>query len=369
MTKLLLLVLVLLLGGVGVFVVMPSPIDAVAYTPGPGIPLTGAWAENDALRVAQRRAEGRIDGPEDLTVDAKGALYTGLADGRIVRFLDDGTVQTVANTGGRPLGLRFDARGHLLVADATRGLIDVDPTGKVEVLVDGAENVPFRCVDHLTIAKDGTVYFTDASDRWTLPEYLYDLLESRPRGRLLKYDPKTRKTTVLLRDLQFANGTALSRDERFLLVDETYRNRILRYWLKGEQAGTSDVFLDDLPGFPDNLTRSPRGTFWLAVFTVRSPLLAWLHPRPWAKNLLAKLPPALWPQAQPYGLVAEIDEEGHVLRTLHDPGGKTLHGITSALERDGVLWLGGLHVPWIAKLTLPLPSQAAPPTADAGPSP
>ena len=97
-----------------------------------------------------------------------------------------------------------------------------------------------------------------------------DLLEARPYGRLLRHDPATGETEVLLQGLYFANGVALSRDEDFVLVNETYRYRITRYWLTGARAGTSDIFCDNLPGFADGVSSNRRGTFWVAIFTVRT---------------------------------------------------------------------------------------------------
>lgn len=46
--------------------------------------------------------------------------------------------------------------------------------------------------------------------------------------RLLQYDPKTKKSTVLMKNLHFANGVQLSNDESFVLVSETAKSRVLR---------------------------------------------------------------------------------------------------------------------------------------------
>jgi sugar lactone lactonase YvrE len=119
---------------------------------------------------------------------------------------------------------------------------------------------------------------------------------------LLRYDPATKTTTVLLSDLYFANGVALSQHEDFVLVNETYRFRITRYWLKGERAGKSEVFVDNLPGYPDNITSNRRGTFWLALVTVRNDTGDWLSPRPFLKNVLAKLPRSSCPSLSPMAL-------------------------------------------------------------------
>ena len=348
--------LAVLLGLLGlsllVLVLLPSPIDPLAYEPPPAPALTGPLAPNEALRAAELLAEGRVHGPEDVAFDSSGRLYAATADGVIERFEASGP-KPFATTGGRPLGLRFAPSGDLVVCDSYRGLLSVDPAGQVSVLATEAEGVPFRLTDNLDVARDGTVYFSDASSRYGQADYMLDLLEARPHGRLLRYDPATRGTTVLLRDLYFANGVALSRSEDFVLVNETYRYRTRRLWLSGPKAGTSDVFLDNLPGFPDNLDGNRKGSFWLALFTVRNPIGDALHPHPWLKRLLAKLPRFAWPRPKPYGLVLEVDEEGRILRSLHDPGGRRVPQITTAREHDGFLYLGTLDRSWVGKLPLP----------------
>lgn len=48
-------------------------------------------------------------------------------------------------------------------------------------------------------------------------------------NRLLKYDPRTKSSTVLMREIHFANGVQLSQNEDFVLVSETAKSRVLRY--------------------------------------------------------------------------------------------------------------------------------------------
>jgi sugar lactone lactonase YvrE len=321
----------------------PTAVDPVAYHPPVKPAMVGALAPNRELERAELLAPGKINGPEDVVIDDAGRVYGGTQEGAIVRVLPDGAVEIFARTGGRPLGLAFDGRGNLIVADAHRGLLAIDPSGKLTVLATEAEGTPFRFTDHLDIAADGTIYFTDASARFPQGEYLYDLLESRPHGRLLRHDPGSGRTEVLLRDLYFANGVALSAAEDFVLVNETYRYRIRRCWLKGPRAGESEIFVDNLPGFPDNITANRRGTFWLALFTVRNDRMDAMHPSALAKKVVSRLPRFLWPQPEPYGLVLALSESGEILRSLHDPGGRRLKEITSAREHGGFLYLGSLH--------------------------
>jgi len=80
-----------------------------------------------------------------------------------------------------------------------------------------------RFADDAIEASDGSVYFSDASSKFGLFDWFLDVLEAKPHGRLLKYDPSTKRTSVVLSDLAFANGVALSPDEDFLVVCETWR--------------------------------------------------------------------------------------------------------------------------------------------------
>ena len=203
------------------------------------------------------------------------------------------------------------------------------------------------------MARDGKIYFSDASSKFGPGQYLYDMLEARPHGRLLRYDPATAKVDVLLDSLYFANGVALSQNEDFVLVNETYRHRVTRYWLAGPKAGTSDTFVDNLPGYPDNISSNRRGTFWLALFTVRNDMADWLAPRPSIKQVLSKLPGFFWPKPQRYAFVVQLDETGKIVDSLQDPSGERLHTVTTAHERDGYLYLGSLHNDRIGKYKLP----------------
>jgi sugar lactone lactonase YvrE len=313
------------------------------------------YVPNQELLKARRLAEGKVEGPEDVAPSGReAAVYTGTADGKIVRVsLINDSVTEVARTGGRPLGLRLDSQGRLVVCDARKGLLAVDREGRVSTLATEAEGKPFRFANHLDVAKDGTVYFSDSSDRYGPEDYLLDLLEARPRGRLLRYDPATSQVSVLLDGLYFANGVALSADESYLVVAECYRYRLTRYWLKGAKAGKAEVMADNLPGFPDNVSRGEGGVFWVAFFTVRNDLLDALHPHPFAKRLLAKLPRALWPRPARYGFVAALDGGGRPLRSFHDPEGRQVDQITSVREQDGVLFMGTLNHRWLARYTPP----------------
>lgn len=349
----LVLVLVVLLGLLaGFLAIKPAAIDPVAWDPPPAPELAGPLAPNERLKGATILAAGKIDGPEDVETDAEGRVYGGTNQGEVVRLGAGDAIEVVTNTGGRPLGLDFAPSGALIVADAVKGLLSISPEGQVTTLVDTVDGVKLGFADDVAVASDGTIYFSDASDKFGFGDHMLDLLEGRAHGRLLKYDPASGTATTLAKELHFANGVALSKDESFVVVNETYRYRVARHWLKGPKAGTTEVLIEGLPGFPDGIAQSGRGTFWIAMFTVRNAAGDFLAPRPLLKKMVANLPRALWPKPAPYGLAIEIDEDGKILQSLHDPSGETVHQVTSVHERDGVLYFGHLHRDRISKVAL-----------------
>ena len=335
-----------------VFLLWPSPIDAIVIEPIPTTRMDGPLAPNDALLDAEILLDEQVDGPEDVDIDREGRIYAGTADGRIIRRDRDGKLETFAKTGGRPFGIDFDASGNLIVCDGIKGLLSIDPTGKIHVLATECDGVPFGFTDDVEVGRDGVIYFSDASSKFGVGRYTEDLLEGRPHGRLLAYDPDKEQVQTLLDDLHFANGIAVDPDSRFVLVNETYRYRVTRRWLKGKRKGLSDSFVEHLPGFPDGISSGPRDTFWLAMFTVRNEMADRLAPYPWLRNQMAKLPDRFRPKPAPYGLVVELDQDGKILRSLHDARGEMFGNITSAEEVDGFLYLGTLLERHIGRIQL-----------------
>ncbi len=331
----------------------PVPIEPLVWTPPEPPPLTGVYEPNTRLAAVERLGAGAGVGPEDVAVDSQGRVYGGFADGRILRFQADGTQpQVFATTGGRPLGLHFDAAGNLVVADAYKGLLSISPDASIAVLSVEQGGVPFRLTDDVDIAADGTIYFCDASSKFPLSEFMLDVLEHRPNGRLLAYDPEAGTTRLLLDKLYFANGVAVSPDQSFVLVVETTKYRVKRYWLTGPRAGESDVFIDNLPGFPDGISSNGRDTFWLAIFGPRDPLLNFLLPRPFLRKILLRLLP-LQPVANRYGFVLGLDMNGRVVHNLQHLSATSYAPITSVQEHEGVLYLGSIAQDAVGRLPVP----------------
>ena len=271
--------------------------------------------------ILEQIAIGNVNKPEAIAFDGNGLMYTANEDGRIIVLNRDGSnPQDYAQTGGRPLGLKFDLNGNLIVADAYQGLLSIDTSGQITVLTTGFGGVPFMLTDDLDIGSDGTVYFSDATSLNNINNIANDW--GQPNGRLLSYNFITGVTSLLLDNLYFANGVALSNDESFLLVNETAASRVRRYWLTGPNAGQSGVFAyinQNSDWLPDNITHNDQSLFWVSTI---------------------------------YGPVLGLDENGQIIYRLNF-NSNLLTENTSAIQYDDTLYLGTIQDSHIGKITIP----------------
>jgi sugar lactone lactonase YvrE len=294
-----------------------------------------------------------------LLVDSQGRLYTGLNDGTIVRTKNsrDLEFEHFARTGenldacgkveffercGRPLGLKFDKRGDLIVADAYLGLLKIDfQSRNVEVLAKEGMGM----VDALDIDEEtGKIYFTDATTRYPYHHILLDLLDSKPFGKFFVYDPETKSHELLHGELYFPNGIALTRDRSALLITSTSRSLLLKFDLKTRELTTIN---DALQGIPDNIVaRKNTNTYFIGCPNHRSApfsLIHFLAPYPFLKKLLLWIPPQILFTYEPrFGLILEVDEQGQVIRSLAGLG-PDIGFLTEAYEFNDKLLLGSFR--------------------------
>lgn len=296
-------------------------------------------------------------GTEDVLVipsgPHKGEVITGADDGSILRVARDGSVTAIAQTGGRPMGIELHERHGLVVCDASRGLLAVNPdTGTVTVLAGSVAGIPMRLCNNATVAADGTIWFTDSSARFGLPEWKQDLVRHTRTGRLLRIGPDGGEPEVIRDGLAFANGVALAADESYVTVAETGLRRMWRHRLTGPEAGSWDVFVDDLPGYPDNASLSGDGLLWVAIASPTDPVVGLLQKTPPRIAALAlQLPPRLQPAPKRTVRALAFDAGGTVVRDLDLPG-DGFHMVTGVREFDGVLHLGSLQEAAIAAVDL-----------------
>lgn len=289
-------------------------------------------------------------GTEDVVVGPDGTVYTGTADGTIHAVTPaTGAIRTVARTGGRPLGIELLGDDRLLVCDAVRGLLAVTlAEGDVEALVTSVNGVPLRFLNNATVLADGTIFFTDSSAVHPLADWKGEVVEDTCSGRLLRRSPDG-EVTVILDGVRFANGVTAAADASYVVVAELNARRLLRHWLSGPRAGTTETFAEDLPGYPDNIALGTDGLIWVAVASPRDALLELLHRRGprWLTRCVWRLPELLQPRVKRTARVQAYDGHGRLVAD-HALDATGFHMVTGVREHNGTVWLGSLVEPRIA---------------------
>jgi gluconolactonase len=157
--------------------------------------------------------------PEGPSLDRNGNLFVVSVDsGDISEISPEGEAKTFVNTGGAPNGAKFHANGDLYVADRQKGIIAISPDGKIRVIVDHYQGKKFYGPNDLIFDSKGNLYFTDP----------HGSSAENPFGCVYRFS-SSEELTCLASGLAFPNGLVLSKDEKFLFVADTRKNRILRY--------------------------------------------------------------------------------------------------------------------------------------------
>ncbi|XP_076464381.1 adipocyte plasma membrane-associated protein-like [Babylonia areolata] len=369
----------------------PGVSPAVVNLPTPPA-LRGALRPNDWLTRAQAYALNLVNGPESLVVVNR-YIYTGLKDGWVVEIKPNGRVRKILRMSirscgrpratedacGRPLGIRADRQGYLVVADAYNGIFRINPTtGNFRQLVD-ARNLmvkgrPLQYINDLAVARDGTVFFTSSSTKWLPSQLLNILFEGETTGRVLVYNPReilaARRVQELVSNLHYPNGLQLSPDESFLLIGEGGRSRIHRAWIgrRSPKFGKIDTFAENLPGFVDNIRLSPRGTYWVGLSRARHENLPSVldtygnNPKVRA-HLISLVKNNMIFDDPKFGIVVELDGEGKIVRSLQDPGGNKYTSVSEVAEENGFLFIASKKKNFIGIInlkTLPKPEPEPP---------
>ena len=338
----------------------------VALATAPSVAAGGAnaFAQNDRLLHAEAIGLDQVEGPEDVILDREDRLYGSTRDGNIIRFSgpDLKTREVFAHIGGRPLGMQFDRDGNLVVAVAGMGVYGVTPEREVYKITDETNRTWYklnddsrlRMADDLDIAPDGKVYFSDCTTRYEMTTNTLDILEARPNGRLVCYDPATKTTRTIINHFYFPNGICVSHDGRSVLIASTSLCKVFRHWIDGPKKGETEVLIDQLPGNPDNINRASDGTYWLALVGIRTPSFDLSMRNPGFRlRMVKQVPTDEWlAPGLNHGCVLKFNEAGEPLESWWDPTGISHSTLTSMREHKGHLYLGGLENNRIGRIKL-----------------
>lgn len=333
--------------------------------------------------VIDRVGEGDLMGPESLVV-ANGYLFTGLGDGRIVRFLSPSNYTTVARSCevetcpplqrcgasptdvarsekqcGRPLGMRLvaDTAGDaLIVADAYMGLLRLtdiySARPQLARLMGG-----FQLLNDVAVGERGEYFLTETTTQYRRRRIFWAAWEMRPTGRVLSYaDGKVR---VLLDKVYIPNGLEYDAETKSLLFVSGVSVRRFSVY-----SGVISNFVPVLPGTGDNIramdhlpTGEPRQCYWLGLGTKYAQpfsLLKIFEANPLARKIVTALVPyrllvELVPKST---LLAVYDPVGRLLATYQDPTGRAAPWLSEASIYEGYIYLGSWYNSFLARVKI-----------------
>jgi hypothetical protein len=328
-------------------------------------PLDAGLTPNDRLEHLQASFIESLPEPEAVLVVPDGRVLVTNEDELLV-FDRSGARRQLARFPGMAGPIARESSGTLLVGVAGVGVVRVDPdSGVVSDLCVEAEDERLHCPTDLAVASDGTIYCTDGSTAHSGDEWVHDLMEQRSLGRLVRIDPGTGGASVLLRGLAYPSGITLTHDESGLVLCEAWNHRLTS--LSREGDGGLEVLRDNMPGYPGRISTAPDGTYWLAIFALRTQLVDFvLGQRDYVTEMMRTIEPDFWirpalrslnsgleplqggqirklgvikPWAPPrsYGLAVRLDEHGDPLESLHSRGGATRHGVTAVHQVEDEL--------------------------------
>ena len=327
-------------------------------------PMDGALSPNSRLDTLTA-LDLELTAPDDVASDGNGGLLVS-SDTQLLAVDPQGQSRVLASF---PTPLSAFVRlndGTLVVALDGEGLQRLDATGQPLESASSANGTALAGITALAADSDGGLYFTVGSTRHPAAEWARDLMECNRDGLLGYWRPGS-EAKLLRSGLAFPNGALVENDGHHLIITESWNHSVTRYPIQGDQLGTPQVLIDNMPGYPARISAAAGGGYWLAAFAMRTLLVELiLKEKAVKQDMMKSLPPDLWirpalsstgshleplqmgamkqlgirkPWAPPrsYGLLLRLNSDAEVIDSLHSRFDGHHHGIMAAREIDGRL--------------------------------
>jgi gluconolactonase len=161
-------------------------------------------------------------------------------------------------------GLALDREGRLLIATWTGRSIDrIEKNGNRTTLADRYDGKRFSGTNDIIVKKDGAIYFTDGAGGLRGGDK-DPTKELDQRGVFMI---KNGKVSLVVNDMPTTNGLAFSPDEKYLYVNASVRNFVLRYDVQPNDTLTRGQMFYDMrdvkaPGITDGMKVDSKGNVW-----------------------------------------------------------------------------------------------------------
>ncbi|MGD0187432.1 MAG: SMP-30/gluconolactonase/LRE family protein [Roseiarcus sp.] len=322
-----------------------------------------------------------INEPDDIAFSNDGSVYV-TSGHRLIRFsnADFADQTTVAEFDGLATGLSSHPQGGVVVCVAGQGIAFAGGPENGRLLrFEGPDGL--KCPTSVVVDEAGVIYVCDGSLDNTPDRWVYDLMEKRRSGRLLRVDPKIGQIEVLESRLAYPNGVCFGTDGQSLIISEAWSHCLLRVPLSraGSKPSRPNAVAGNLPGYPARIRPFGPG-YCLAMFALRTQLVDFvLTEDSYRRKMMETIDPAYWispalrsefhylepvqggglrkhgslkawAPPRSYGLVIFLDEDFEPQSSLHSRVGGSCHGITGVAEHDGDVYVTSKGSSKIVKL-------------------
>jgi len=196
-----------------------------------------------------------LDHPECVALDSSGNVWAGGEAGQVYRIDPSSAVSTVAALGGFNAGIAFSPLDQsLYVCNTKLGLFRVETDGRHALFAAEAEGHKLVCPNYPVFDRRGRLYVSD-SGKW-----------KQRNGFILRFDADG-SGRVIGGPFGYANGLALSADQRWLFMVESDSDRVYRFELTSDdQLGSGEVYAENVGRLPDGLALDEAGILYVACY-------------------------------------------------------------------------------------------------------
>ncbi|MBH1964297.1 MAG: hypothetical protein I8H77_08180 [Comamonadaceae bacterium] len=227
------------------------------------------------------------------------------------------------------------------------GLADTGAPQAVRGVASGKQR-PLAFCNDLEVSADGKrIYFSEpfayggaSTGGGAVPE----AVAFRGNGRIWMHEVVTGQTRLVAQGMHFPDGLLVDLhpgqdQEQTILTSLTTGFQIARVHVSGPKAGRIELVQNGLAGMCDGMDRDAAGRIWCGMYAQRSPLMTWLHGKPWAKEVLLRLPLNLMPQPKTTGVLVLSPDATKPLYSAWYTGAKLVHNASALPGPDGYVYM------------------------------
>jgi gluconolactonase len=195
-----------------------------------------------------------LDHPECCAFARDGTLWAGGEAGQIYRIDPKGTVEKRAELGGFVGGVAFSPQDELYACVPMHGVVHVSRNGQWDLIASEANGKKILTPNYGVFDRAGNYYVTD-SGQWM-----------KQNGSLIRITPGG-KATIIAGPFGYANGLALSADEKHLFMVESNTNRVFRFQLNADGSILNQtVYGENVGRMPDGLALDAGGNLYVSCY-------------------------------------------------------------------------------------------------------